>query len=87
MALNGQLNSQVEDMSSGMKRVLEKHEYEYLQAYNIFVKRKEQELKEFIAEMDAKTDDKKSLDLRIRKLEAERVKMIGKNNTVESQVL
>jgi DNA repair exonuclease SbcCD ATPase subunit len=70
-----------------MRRVLEKHEYEYLQAYNIFVKRKEQELKEFIQEMDSKSDDKKNLDARIRKLENEKFKLIQKNNKSESEVL
>ena len=74
-------------MSHGMRRVLEKHEYEYLQAYNIFVKRKEQELKEFIQEMDSKSDDKKNLDARIRKLENEKFKLIQKNNKSEFEVL
>ncbi len=32
-------------MTSGVRRVIEKHEYEYLQAYNIFVKHKEAQLK------------------------------------------
>ena len=31
-----------------MNKLIEHHEYEYLQAYNIFVKRKEFELKQFV---------------------------------------
>jgi hypothetical protein len=34
----------VESLGEHISRVIEKHEYEYLQAYNIFVKRKETEL-------------------------------------------
>lgn len=69
-----------------MKKVIEKHEYEYLQAYNIFVKNKERELKEFITEMEQRSDDKKSMDLKIRKLETEKFRMHQKNYQVECQV-
>lgn len=86
MALNSQLDAQVEDMTTGMRRMLEKHEYEYLQAYNIFVKNKEKELKDFITEMESRSDDKKAMDLKIRKLETEKFKMHQKNYKVECTV-
>jgi hypothetical protein len=35
-------------MDQSLQEVIEKNEYDYLQAYNIFVKRKENELKGMI---------------------------------------
>ena len=37
--------------------VLAKQEYEYLKGYNIFVKRKEHELRELIAKLNEKNSD------------------------------
>jgi hypothetical protein len=37
--------------------------------------------------MDSKSDDKKNLDAKIRKLENEKFKLIQKNNKAESEVL
>lgn len=46
--LNTKLNQQVEEIGEGVKNIIARHEYEYLQAYNIFVKRREFELKQFV---------------------------------------
>lgn len=73
-------------MTTGMRLMLEKHEYEYLQAYNIFVKRKEAELRDFISEMESRTDNKQLMDAKIRKLENERIKAHHKQFETESQV-
>ena len=37
----------MEDVGDKVSRLIEQHEYDYLQAYNIFVKRKEVELRDF----------------------------------------
>jgi|688.fasta_scaffold1033540_1 hypothetical protein len=65
-------------MQTIMKNVIERHEVEYMQAYNIFVKRKEVELKNFIMEMENRTDDKKLMDQKIRKMEHEMIKAYAK---------
>ena len=43
------LKAEFEDMDVKLTRVLRKHEYDYMQAYNIYVKRKENELKGMIS--------------------------------------
>jgi len=48
---------------------LKKHELEYLQAYNLFVKRKEVELKELIDEITNRLGDKLTNDSKIKRLE------------------
>jgi len=44
-------------MDQKLTRVLRKHEYDYMQAYNIYVKRKENELKGMISQLNAKNSD------------------------------
>ena len=39
-----QINGQMDGLDENLNKVLKKHEYEYMQAYNIQVKKKEQEL-------------------------------------------
>jgi len=46
--LRNALDGQVEFLDEKLNKVLEKQEYEYLQAYNIYVKRKEKELRDLI---------------------------------------
>jgi hypothetical protein len=71
-------------MDAGLRRVLEKHELEYMQAYNIFVKRKEAELKEFIDDLDSTKGDKRFMDLKIRRLETEKAKSYQKLHEAET---
>jgi hypothetical protein len=49
--------------------VLRKQEYEYLQAYNIYVKRKENELRTLITALDEKNSNNNFKDARISQLE------------------
>lgn len=56
-------------MDKSMNVVLKKHEYEYLQAYNIHVKRKEGELRELIQRMNERHSDTQIKDQKIHKLE------------------
>ena len=41
LASNNQIDSCVEGLDQNLSKVLQKHEYEYMAAYNIQVKRKE----------------------------------------------
>ena len=49
--------------------MLRKQEYEYLQAYNIYVKRKEKELRELIDALNVKNSNNNIKDQRITSLE------------------
>ena len=44
LSTNNQLDQYVEGLEERLGRVMQSHEYQYMQAYNIQVKRKEQEL-------------------------------------------
>ena len=44
MTTREQINDQMDGLDQNLNKVLQKHEYEYMQAYNIQVKKKEQEL-------------------------------------------
>lgn len=48
---NNQIDSCVEGLDQNLSKVLQKHEYEYMAAYNIQVKRKEQELLQAMEEL------------------------------------
>lgn len=56
-------------LDNQLNQVLRKQEYEYLQAYNIYVKRKEKELRELIAALDEKNSNNNFKDMRISQLE------------------
>ena len=45
---NGSLEELISDLDGKLNKVLAKQEYEYLKGYNIYIKRKEKELKELI---------------------------------------
>ena len=51
-----------------MNRILSKHEYEYLQAYNIYVKRKEKELTKLVQTMHEHNSNSQVKDQKINKL-------------------
>ena len=44
MQTREQINDQMDGLDQNLNKVLKKHEYEYMQAYNIQVKKKEHEL-------------------------------------------
>ena len=52
-----------------MNRVLAKQEYEYLKGYNIYVKRKEKELRELIDKLNEKNSNNTLKDEKINNLE------------------
>jgi hypothetical protein len=58
--------------------VLSKHELEYMQAYNIFVKNKETELKRLIDDITNRLGDKVANDNRMKKLELQEYILKGK---------
>ena len=55
-------------MTNSLSRVLKKHEYEYMSAYNIQVKRKVNEVKNVIVELQ-KSSNTEMKDMKIAKLE------------------
>ena len=52
-----------------MAKVLQKHELEYMQAYNIYVKRKETELRQLIDDISDRLGDSVANDKKIKRLE------------------
>ena len=63
-----QLDQQISVMTNSLSRVLKKHEYEYMSAYNIQVKRKVNEVKNVIVELQ-KSSNTEMKDMKIAKLE------------------
>lgn len=59
------LKQQVEHMDKSLNVVLKKHEFEYMQAYNIHVNRKEGELRQLIKQMNDRTTDAQAKDKKI----------------------
>jgi hypothetical protein len=55
----------ISDLDIKLNRVLKKQEFEYLQAYSVYVKRKEKELRKLIGALDAKNSNNNCKDLRI----------------------
>ena len=72
--LNAKLGDTVDNLGEHVRKLIETHEYEYLQAYNIFVKNKERELREFVDLMEKRSDDQ-SLDKKLRKVELDRIRL------------
>ena len=64
-----QFDTNINDLDKNLNSVLRKQEYEYLQAYNIYVKRKEKELRELIDALNEKNQRSNFKDLRISQLE------------------
>lgn len=56
-------------MDTKLNQVLRRQEYEYLQAYNIYVKKKEKELRELILTLNEKNSNNNFKDIRITQLE------------------
>ena len=48
LAYKDELNSQVSQMDKNLQGIIDLSEYDYMQAYNIFVKKKEEELRDLI---------------------------------------
>ena len=56
-------------LDTNLNKVLEKQEREYFQAYNIYVKRKEKELRDLINALNEKNENNNNKDMRITQLE------------------
>lgn len=59
----------ITDLDVKMNRVLAKQEYEYLKGYDIYVKRKEKELRELIDKLNEKNSNNSLKDEKINNLE------------------
>ena len=64
--LRNKLDSRIELLDKNLNRVLEKQEYEYLQAYNIYVKRKEKKLREMIEQQKNSDQVQTQLNTKIK---------------------
>lgn len=60
-----ELTGVIEKLDGHLNDVLRRQEYEYLQAYNIYVKRKEKELRSLIDALDEKNQNNNSKELKI----------------------
>lgn len=65
----GMLEDVIGDLDKKLNRVLAKQEYEYLKGYNIYVKRKEKELRELIDKLNEKNSNNTLKDEKINNLE------------------
>lgn len=81
-----QLNGVIEDLDKHLNNVLRKQEYEYLQAYNIYVKRKEKELRSLIDALDEKNSNNNNKELRIQQHEITIQKMRKDQFAYEQQL-
>ena len=57
-----QIDDQIASLDEKLNMVLAKQEYEYLKSYNIYVKRKEFELRELIFKLNEKNSDNTAKD-------------------------
>lgn len=64
-----ELNDTINDLDAKMNRVLVKQEYEYLKGYNIYVKRKEKELKQIINDLKKENKSNTKREEKINNLE------------------
>ena len=65
----GKIEEVIGDLDKKLNRVLAKQEYEYLKGYNIYVKRKEKELRELIEKLNEKNSNNTLKDEKINNLE------------------
>ena len=63
------LDNTLKDLDVKLNRVLAKQEFDYLKGYNIYVKRKEKELRELIMKMNEKNSNSTIKDEKILSLE------------------
>lgn len=68
-AVKDQMQAEIGNLESSLAKVLQKHELEYMQAYNIYVKRKETELKKLIDDITNRLGDKVANDKKMKRLE------------------
>ena len=76
------INDQMDGLDENLNKVLKKHEYEYMQAYNIQVKKKEHELLKAMEDL-ASEQNAELKDIKIQKLEASVSKLRRENTETE----
>ena len=64
-----EIDTEIMSLDTKLSEVLRRQEYEYLQAYNIYVKKKEKELRMLITTLQDKNEDKNFKERRIADLE------------------
>lgn len=69
------MEEQFENLDYSMQKVLDQHEYEFMQAYNIYVKKKEKELLDMIHELENRNKNNNLLDIKIKNLESTVLKL------------
>lgn len=67
---NDQIKEVISDLDVKLNRVLAKQEYEYLKGYNIYVKKKEKELRQLIDTLNKKNSTSNTKDQKINELNA-----------------
>jgi dipeptidase len=67
----------ITDLDKKLNRVLAKQEYEYLKGYNIYVKKKEKELRQLIEKLNEKNSNNTLKDEKITSLELQIHKLRG----------
>ena len=65
----GDLEGVITDLDSKLNNVLKRQEYDYLKSYNIYVKRKEKDLRELFDKLQEKSNNTTIKDEKIIKLE------------------
>lgn len=65
---NDQITEVIADLDVKLNRVLAKQEYEYLKGYNIYVKKKEKELRQLIDTLNKKNSTSNTKDQKINEL-------------------
>jgi len=65
------LDETIRDLDLKLNRVLAKQEYDYLKGYNIYVKRKERELRELIQKLSERNNNATYKDDKLQILEAQ----------------
>lgn len=68
-AAKAQLDGVIHGLDEKLNRVLAKQEYEYLKGYNVYVKRKEKELRELIEALQERNSNNTLKDEKIINLE------------------
>jgi len=85
--LQGELHETFEDLDQKLNKVLAKQEYEYMQTYTHYVKKKERELKDMIALLGDKAKNADRVkDQRIRDLEKICKNALANETKMEKQV-
>ena len=82
LEFDGQIDHEVQSLDEKLGTVLRKHEYEYMAAYNIQVKRKEQELLKAMEDL-ASEQNAEIKDIKIQKLESTVSKLRRENQELE----